>query len=438
MSREPRRTRPTSRGRTTFFGPAILIVAALVAGGTAMPVASASPSPDPSSSSTPSGPVTSTSIPPSAEATPPGSVSAAPPATAAPGPVAGARPLVFAYYYIWYTEASWRRAKTDLPTIGRYDSRDRAVIAQHLAWARQAGIDGLIVSWKHERRLDEALRVLVDEATKAKVKLILLYQGLDFDRLPLEDAVVAGDLVWFLDTYGQAAPFDVFGIPTIVWSGTWGFKESQLERVRTAVGAPDRALLLGSERSAEAYAARATFFDGDAYYWSSPDPLGTPRYQARLDDLAAAIRADTGRWIAPAAPGFDARLVGGTSIIPRRDGSTYEAAWSGALQTEPDVLGIISWNEFSENSHIEPSDGFASDYLDLTGQLTAGLPAMGSPIGPAGRSPGPAPVASPRVGGSPPSPAGPVDSNLWGLVVGASIVVGLAAVGRAVRRRPAA
>src|SRR5206468_8755747 len=123
------------------------------------------------------------------------------PSSAEPSAPAAAtsRPLVFAYYYIWYTPTSWRRAKTDLPQLGTYDSRDRAVVAQQMAWIKDAGIDGLIVSWKHERGLDAALRIVVDEATKAGLKLVLLYQGLDFDRQPLDPATVASDLQWFLD-----------------------------------------------------------------------------------------------------------------------------------------------------------------------------------------------------------------------------------------------
>jgi hypothetical protein len=30
-----------------------------------------------------------------------------------------------AYYYIWYTESSWDRAKSDYPQLGRYSSDDR-------------------------------------------------------------------------------------------------------------------------------------------------------------------------------------------------------------------------------------------------------------------------------------------------------------------------
>jgi hypothetical protein len=311
------------------------------------------------------------------------------------------------------------------------------VIAQQLAWARAAGIDGLIVSWKHEQRLDDALKVLVDEASKVGMKLILLYQGLDFDRLPLDPNLVAADLTWFLETYGHDATFDVFGLPTIVWSGTWGYKDSQLALVRNAVGAPERALLLGSERSADAYTARAQFFDGDAYYWSSPDPLSTPRYQRRLDDLAAAVHAHTGRWIAPAAPGFDARLVGGTSIVPRRDGGTYRAAWEGALKTGPDVLGVISWNEFSENSQIEPSRTYGTTYLDITTKLVAGLPSSGVPTStPGPPSPSPAPTGSTPPAQVFPTPPARIDqTNVWGGVTAIAIVIALFLVGRTLRRR---
>jgi hypothetical protein len=355
--------------------------------------------------------------------------------------VSGVRPLVLAYYYIWYTTTSWRRAKQDLPRLGTYDSRDRDVVAQQIQWAKAAGIDGLIVSWKHETRLDAALRVVVDEATKANMKLVLLYQGLDFDRLPLDDATVAGDLTWFLDNYSPAAPFKVFGDrPVIVWSGTWGYKDNQISSVRTAIGAPGRALLLGSERSADAYAGRAALFDGDAYYWSSPDPLSTPGYQRRLNALAAAVRADGGRWIAPAAPGFDARQIGGTSVVPRRDGKTLRAAWTGALNTSPDVLGLISWNEFSENSYVEPSKSLGDTYLKLVGDLTAALPAVGSPPG-ASAVPGSSAAAAtgaPTVPAPTTSTTGSPVSNAWGVIAGALLVGLLFAVGLRLRGRATA
>ena len=295
--------------------------------------------------------------------------------------VAG-RPVVLAYYYIWFDTPSWERAKIDLPTLGKYDSADAAVIAQHVAWARAAGIDALIVSWKHEPRLDEPLKVLVEASRAAGLHLVLLYQGLDFSRNPIDPGRIADDLAWFMEQYGHDPVFDVFGKPAIIMSGTPSFDRAAIKTFRTTLDDAGSAFLLGSEREAGNYTALADLLDGDAYYWSSVDPSRDRNYQVRLQALADVIRADGGVWLAPVAPGFDARLIGGTRVIDRADGATYRAEWSTALSTEPDGLAVISWNEFSENSQIEPSVTFGSRYLEVTADLvrtTLGRPAAVDP-----------------------------------------------------------
>jgi hypothetical protein len=39
------------------------------------------------------------------------------------------------------------------------------------------------------------------------------------------------------------------------------------------------------------------------------------------------------------------------------------------LSSSPDALGIISWNEFSENSYIEPSKTYGAKYLDILSEV---------------------------------------------------------------------
>jgi hypothetical protein len=36
-----------------------------------------------------------------------------------------------------------------------------------------------------------------------------------------------------------------------------------------------------------------------------------------------------------------------------------------ARDSSPDLIGLISWNEFSENSHIEPSVKHGMRYLEV-------------------------------------------------------------------------
>ena len=340
------------------------------------------------------------------------------------------RPLVLAYYYIWYEPRSWDRAKTDLPQLGPYSSADPAVIAQHVAWAKAAGIDALIVSWKHEPRLDKPLATLVAASRSAGLRLVLLYQGLDFSRRPLNSQRIADDLSWFMQEYGADPMFDVFGAPTIILSGTPSFSIEDIATVRDAVLGAGPAHFLGSERSGDDYAARRDVLDGDAYYWSSVDPNRDRGYRDRLAALAASIRDDGGLWIAPAAPGFDARLIGGTRVVDRADGATYRTQWTTALLTDPDGLGIISWNEFSENSHIEPSQNYGATYLAATAALSRETLGRQTPIDPAAataRPIEPSPSVAPQVSGA---GRNTFVEQLLPLAVAVLLLVSLAALAR--------
>jgi hypothetical protein len=81
------------------------------------------------------------------------------------------------------------------------------------------------------------------------------------------------------------------------------------------------------------------------------------------------VHKDGGLWIPPAAPGFDATQIGGTTTVDRKNGETFMTQINTAMASSPDILGIISWNEFSENSYIEPSERYGSQYLDILSQI---------------------------------------------------------------------
>jgi hypothetical protein len=284
-------------------------------------------------------------------------------------PVRAAQPIpAFAYYYIWYQQDSWDRAKTTYPAFGRYSSSDAKVMRRQVALAKKAGIQGFIVSWKSTRRLNRRLATLVRVADAAHFKLAIIYEGLDFDRNPLPVGRVESDLLYFLHRFARKPAFDLEGKPLVVWSGTWEFDRSEIAAVSRLVR--DRTLLLATEKSVEDYVRVAKLVDGDAYYWSSVNPQVDRWAGHKLDDMSKAIHNRGGLWIAPAAPGFDARKVGGTRVVPRLDGRTLRTEWRTALASTPDMIGLISWNEYSENSEIEPTVDFGTRYLDVVGDLT--------------------------------------------------------------------
>jgi hypothetical protein len=296
------------------------------------------------------------------------------------GPVMAATPAaipVLAYYYIWFDTDSWNRAKLDYPLLGRYSSDDANVMRQHIQWAKAAGIHGFIVSWKSTEKLNRRLGQIMDLAEAEDFKLIIIYQGLDFERNPLPARQVAADLDYFIDHYANHTAFDLFGKPVVIWSGTWKFSREEIARVSKE--RQDDLLILASEKNTKGYERLADIVDGDAYYWSSVNPDTFPGYAEKLTAMGEVIHANEGLWIAPAAAAFDARLIGGTTVVERKDGGTLQKEMNIALQSSPDAIGLISWNEFSENSHIEPSEKYDHQYLEVLTKINSTvIPAIGN------------------------------------------------------------
>ena len=274
---------------------------------------------------------------------------------------------VFAYYYIWFDTKSWDRAKIDYPILGRYSSDDAEVMLQHIKWAKAAGIDGFIVSWKSTDKLNPRLDQLVELASKEGFKLAIIYESLDFARDPLPVEKVRTDLDYFIARYAGHTVFDLYQKPVIIWSGIWKYSVEDVQSVTQ--DRREHLLILASEKNVEGYQRVASLVDGDAYYWSSVNPETHPGYVEKLKDMGETVHANGGIWVAPAAPGYDARLVGGTTVVERNDGQTLKNEMKAAYRSSPDAIGIISWNEFSENSHIEPSQSYGKYYLDILADI---------------------------------------------------------------------
>jgi hypothetical protein len=292
----------------------------------------------------------------------------APAANAAGAP--GQTP-VFCYYYIWFDPPSWNRAKIDYPAIGRYSSSDSHVMRQQIEEAKAAGITAFLVSWKGTAAENARLEQLAALAAELHFKLGLVYEGLNFARQPLPASEVAGDLQWFARTFAADPVFDIgaggFSRPLVIWSGSWAFSTADIAQVVQPVRS--RLMVLASAKNTTDYARVAPLVDGDAYYWSSVNPATMSGYGQKLDAMSQSVHAHGGLWIAPSAPGFDARLIGGTSVVPRNGGATLRTEFNTALSSQPDAVGLISFNEFSENTYIEPSMRYGRTYLDLTAQL---------------------------------------------------------------------
>jgi hypothetical protein len=301
----------------------------------------------------------SVSIRSSTASSPPpvGSAGAAAPVASAPSDTGIP---VYAYLYQWFTTSSWDRAKQDYPLAGRYSSDNIDVLRSQVAQAQGAGLDGFITSWKSTVPLNRRLDMLVSVAKAANFDLGVVYQALDFSRNPLPIATVRHDMVYLVDRWGAELTSRYYGRPVIIWTGTDQYSLADVQSVKAALG--DRAYLLAASKSVAGYERVAATVDGEAYYWSSADPT-SPATRAKLVALSQAVHAHKGLWFAPAASGYDGRTLGGTRVIGRDDGRTLARSLDNAYASAPDAVAVISWNEWSENTYIEPGEMYGDREL---------------------------------------------------------------------------
>jgi hypothetical protein len=131
---------------------------------------------------------------------------------------------VMAFYYPWYgmpedaLDATEGRHWPDInrqhldvgmsknyPLIGPYDSQDRAVIEQHMQWAKEHHIDTMIVSWwGHGDYSDKAMAPILASAKAHGVDVTVYYEGVPKPQTP---ATATQDITRLLEKYGDHPAF---------------------------------------------------------------------------------------------------------------------------------------------------------------------------------------------------------------------------------------
>ena len=257
----------------------------------------------------------------------------------------GRQPPTYAYYYIWFSATSWKRAKKRLPVAGAVLQRR----AGHDAAAHQVGEagrpDGLDRLLEGHAGLTDGSSMLATIAAQERFKLSVIYQGLDFQRRPFQSSRVAQDLEILRRPLRTQPGLRVPRPVVIIWSGTWKFTADQIE----SVTANRRCTChRGEERNGE-YQRKATSVDGDAYYWSSVNPDIDPYAGEAAGDQHR--RPPDRRVVVRACPGRLRRSPHRRDeVVPRKGGETLREELQVARRSLPDMVGVICWNEYSENS----------------------------------------------------------------------------------------
>jgi glycoprotein endo-alpha-1,2-mannosidase len=274
------------------------------------------------------------------------------PAAAAPRPEA----QVSIFYYPWYGtpvrdgsfehwQQAWHLPPTDIasnyyPLRGAYSSGNPAVVAAQMNEIRSAGVGVVVTSWwglgsPEDLRLQMLLRIARAHRLSVAVQ-IEPYEGRSATS-------VAADLAHLVTLgvtrYYVYRPFDLL-------DADWQTVNAGVSGVEVLAQTGDVAR------------AAADRFSGIYTY----DVL---KFGARsLNDICARARAAHLTCAPSVGPGYEAdRATGDTRVKPRRDGATYDAMWTAAIQARADRITITSYNEWHEGTQIEPASASASRAL---------------------------------------------------------------------------
>jgi hypothetical protein len=331
--------------------------------------------------------------------------------------IATGKPRVFAYYYLWWSSNHWKSALgpnypitasplplpasldatgcgakslyagntlTDVPKK-IYSQDDPGFIEADVRQAAAAGLTGFAVNWIGTGTAQQSvtsnpyskrLQVMVDAVHKVNAegipfKLWLSYKA---SATVLTSGSIVNDLAYFNTKYGSDPAFDRVQSPkaTVIWQGSRKYSASTLQTISSAYRS--RLRILGDETTWST--SRAPYLDGNAYYWSSQNPWKNPQSFSQLLTLSNAVRASGKNldgsakvWVAPITPGYDKSISGGSTCVPRKGGATIKALFTGNAATHPDDYGLISWNEISEASYVDPMTRYGSQDLDALSPL---------------------------------------------------------------------
>jgi len=323
--------------------------------------------------------------PPTPTPGPPTPVASAPIHLAAPAAAPAGRipPLVLANYFTWYDPNSWDACNIsagDQP-LRRYHSDDPATIASQIQMALSAGIDGFTMQWvgPGDRTDSNFATLLAQSAGQPFYSTVVFLRHIwpGATQANTRDAISA-----LINTYSGSANFlringrpvifftDVYRVPVAAGQSpqqAWSSLRDQVD--------PNHASIWIAEGLDPSF---LSVFDGLWVYKIFHADYPNDYLKARAWASRTRAHGPDKLWIATISPGWDDRNAGCRPDIrvpsrafvkPRDNGNVYRATFNAAMQSNPDLLWINSFNEWVEGTYIEPGQYYGDLYLALTRKM---------------------------------------------------------------------
>jgi glycosyltransferase involved in cell wall biosynthesis len=310
------------------------------------------------------------------------------------------RPLVGIQYYVWYGdgfgEAHWNDNPRsghvgDHPFPGFYPSEKGQTIEYHFTQFEKMKLDYVILNLHiDDKGVNQtelrSIRNLFDIARKRNSQLRFAIQISLYD----DDAEQIGATIASIQKlYADRDEYlRVDGKPVLFWfwSSAYDGNRALFESIgRTAAGFRNLALSLRLAKGVDESRFTFGFFEGFALY--SPLELSSeenwPRVWQNAQDASATANM-TYRMVT-VSPGYDdhglidpLREGNPYRIVPRKNGETYARSleFVASLPSAPDFIIVSTYNEYHENTHIEPSANNGDKYVQMTRDFVERVHAM--------------------------------------------------------------
>lgn len=316
----------------------------------------------------------------------------------------GQRPLLMAHYMPWYqtqahsgswgwhwtmghfspkqsADGTWSElASHDTPLIGPYDSQDEAVLEYQVLLMKLSGIDGVVIDWygmenfRDYGQINESTARLVQAVKKAGLKFVICYEDqtvkhrVDNQHLPKEDAVEHGKAVmrylqktWF----GDEAYLKVDGRPLLLTFGPQYFKGDEWETLFSVLK-PQPVFITLDKHEVPGSAGSYPW----PPIWAAP---GQTLAHERLASYLSDFYTRAAGWeyqVGGAFPGYhdiykEAGAGDSNGYLDALDGKTLRYTLQTALDHQPDLVQLITWNDYGEGTVLEPTVANEYRYLEM-------------------------------------------------------------------------
>ena len=318
--------------------------------------------------------------------------------TTAPWLAAGAKDVtvgspderVHAFYYSWYgnpkSDGTWSNWNHPIvlregsggqytppdniganfyPARGPYSSNNHRDVATHMIQLRKAGVGTIAVTWWGiGSYTDKSLEVVMNKAAKHGIKVCF-----HLEPFPGRSAATTREaVVHLLDKYGSHPAlyrnpekgnlpmfyvYDSYLVPAEEWGTILAPDGSETLR-----GTPYDAVFIGLwvKENEGAYMEEGHFDGFYTYFATEGFTYGsTP---ANWPCLAKWASDHDKIFIPSVGPGYDDTRIRPWNTANQRDrenGAYYDRMWQAALEVDPSIVSITSFNEWHEGTQIEPA-----------------------------------------------------------------------------------